>query len=161
MPPADYTADWTPAEEERFREHWIDPPPAIDGPVELAEHSPDWPAQYDHLATLIRATLGEQVLSLEHIGSTSVPGLTAKPIIDILLVVRDPARESEYVPPLEHAGFRLVLREPDWHEHHLFRRGPAPAANLHIYPPASPEITCHLRFRDHLRATPTDRTLYE
>lgn len=161
MPPTDHTGDWDPAEEQHFRDAWVEPPPKIDGQIVLAEYSPAWPRQYDHLAAVIRDALGDKILKLEHVGSTSVPGLAAKPIIDILLVLQDPTAESGYVPPLERSGYRLVIREPSWYEHRLFRRGPDPQVNLHVHPPASPEIARYLRFRDHLRTTPADRTLYE
>jgi len=161
MPPTDHTNDWDSAEEQHFRDSWLEAPPTLDGQILLAEYSPFWPDQYARLAATIRDALGDRILQLEHIGSTSVPGLAAKPIIDILLVLADPALEATYVPPLEHAGFRLVLREPSWYEHRLFRRGPDPNVNLHVHPPASPEITRWLHFRDHLRTTPADRALYE
>jgi GrpB-like predicted nucleotidyltransferase (UPF0157 family) len=104
--------DW----EERLRQAWVQEPPKLDGRVKLAEYDPGWPGQYEFQATRIRSALGEQILLLEHIGSTSVPGLAAKPVIDILLVVTDPADEQAYVPPLERAGYRLVIREPDWYQ---------------------------------------------
>jgi GrpB-like predicted nucleotidyltransferase (UPF0157 family) len=89
-----------------------------------------------------------------------VPGLAAKPIVDILLAVADPADESTYVTPLEGAGYRLVIREPDWHQHRVLK-GPDTNINLHVHPEDSPEIGRNLRFRDHLRADATDRELYE
>jgi GrpB-like predicted nucleotidyltransferase (UPF0157 family) len=100
------------------------------------------------------------VVSIEHIGSTSVPGLAAKPVIDIDLVVADSADESSYVPQLETAGYRLIIREPNWHEHRCLK-GPDTNVNLHGFSPGSPELTRHLVFRDWLRAHPEDRDLYE
>ncbi|MEU4745629.1 GrpB family protein [Actinosynnema sp. NPDC023658] len=97
---------------------------------------------------------------LEHVGSTSVPGLAAKPIVDMLLVVPDPAEESRYVAPLEAAGYRLVIREPEWHEHRALK-GPDTNINLHVHPPSSPEIARMLAFRDRLRSDEADRVLYE
>ena len=115
---------------------------------------------YEREAARIRSVLGERVLRLEHVGSTSVPGLAAKPIIDILLVVTDPADEASYVTPLEQAGYRLVIREPGWYQHRALK-GPDTDINLHVHPPDSPEIGRHLRFRDRLRADPADRERYE
>jgi GrpB-like predicted nucleotidyltransferase (UPF0157 family) len=135
-------------------------PVRIDGPVLLADYDPAWPALYEREAARIRAVLGDRALLLEHIGSTSVPGLAAKPIIDILLVVADPADEGAYVTPLEQAGYTLRIREPDWYQHRLLR-GPDTRINLHVHPPDSPEIDRHLRFRDRLRADDADRALYE
>ena len=153
-------ADWGPAEEQRLRALWVEEPPKLDGPVTLASYNPEWPRLYEREADRIRSVLGDRVLLLEHIGSTSVPGLAAKPIIDILLVVADPADEPDYISPLERAGYRLVIREPDWHQHRVLK-GPDTNINLHVHPPGSPEIEANLRFRDHLRADQADRGLYE
>jgi GrpB-like predicted nucleotidyltransferase (UPF0157 family) len=161
MSPTDHTGDWDTARQEQYRAGWVAVPPKIDGTIVLAEYNPGWPALYERAAAAIRAALDGQVVQLEHIGSTSVPGLAAKPIIDILLVVPDPAREEAYIPGLESAGFRLVIREPDWHEHRLLRKGPDPDFNLHVYPAGSPETDRYLRFRDNLRTSQADRELYE
>src|SRR5215469_1630469 len=80
--------------------------------IEVSDPDPGWPARYEELAGQIRDALGWRVLGLEHVGSTSVPGLAAKPVIDIDLTVADPGREQAYVPALEAAGFALVIREP-------------------------------------------------
>jgi GrpB-like predicted nucleotidyltransferase (UPF0157 family) len=146
--------------EERMREAWVVEPPKLDGPVHLADYDPAWPALFDREAERIRSILGEQIVLLEHVGSTSVPGLAAKPIIDILLVLPDPADEPSYVAPLEARGYKLVIREPDWHEHRALK-GPDTNINLHVHPPTSPEIERHLIFRDWLRANDADRELYE
>ena len=85
-----------------------------------------WPAQYAVVAARVRAALGDRVLVLEHVGSTSVPGLAAKPVIDLTLVVADSGDEPAYVPDLEAAGFMLRVREPEWEEHRVLApRGPA------------------------------------
>jgi GrpB protein len=97
--------------------------------------------------------LGERVVRLEHVGSTSAPGLAAKPIIDIPLVVPDSADEPAYVPDLEAAGYRLVIREPEWFQHRCFK-GPDSNVNLHVYSPGCPEIKRYLLFRGRLRAHP-------
>jgi GrpB-like predicted nucleotidyltransferase (UPF0157 family) len=151
---------WGPGEEASLRAAWVSEPPRLDGPVTLAGYDPGWPALFDREAARLRRLLGTQILLLEHIGSTSVPGLAAKPIIDILLVVADPPDESRYVAPLEQAGYRLVIREPGWHQHRVLK-GPDTDINLHVHPPDSPEIGRNLRFRDHLRADDADRELYQ
>jgi GrpB-like predicted nucleotidyltransferase (UPF0157 family) len=106
------------------------PPPGADpwlpgaGPgtdIEITDPDPAWPRRYDDLAGRIREALGWRVLSLEHVGSTSVPGLASKPIIDIDLTVADPEREQDYVPALEAIGFRLVVREPWWYGEHMMQ----------------------------------------
>ncbi len=96
---------------------------------------------------------------LEHVGSTSVPGLPAKPIIDILLVVPDSSDEPAYAPRLEGAGYVLRIREPEWHEHRLFK-GPDTSVNVHVFSTGCPEIDRMILFRDRLRAYPADRDEY-
>jgi GrpB-like predicted nucleotidyltransferase (UPF0157 family) len=153
------SGDWNDADEQLLKS-WIVEPPKLNGTVTLADYDEDWPRLFEREAGRIRQALGGRVLLLEHVGSTSVPGLAAKPIIDIMLVVADPADESAYVPDLEPAGYRLVIREPDWHEHRVLK-GQDPDVNLHVHHPGSPEIERHLVFRDHLRSSEPDRQLYE
>ena len=88
-----------------------------EAPIDVVEPDPSWPAQFDELAGRIRRALAARVLSLEHVGSTSVPGLPAKPVVDIDLTVADSNDEQAYVPALDRAGFRLRIRERSWHEH--------------------------------------------
>jgi GrpB-like predicted nucleotidyltransferase (UPF0157 family) len=97
---------------------------------------------------------------LEHVGSTSVPGLAAKPRIDAVLVVRDSSDEPAYVPALEAAGYILRIRDPKWHEHRVLK-GPDTDLNLHVFSSDCVEIDRMVRFRDWLRAWPEDRELYE
>lgn len=130
------------------------------GPIEIAEYDPEWPRLFEREAARIRSALDDRVLTVEHVGSTSVPGLAAKPRIDILLVVLDSTDEPAYVPPLEAAGYVLRIREPDWYEHRVFK-GPDTDVNLHVFSPGCPEIDRMLLFRDHLRRDATDRRLYE
>lgn len=136
------------------------PPSRLDGRIVLAPYDPTWPELFEAEAARIRAALGERALDLFHIGSTSVPGLSAKPIIDIILAVEDPRDEATYVPPLQAAGYTLRIREPDWFEHRLFK-GEAPAVNLHVFAAGCEEIVRTLAFRDRLRADASDRLLYE
>jgi GrpB-like predicted nucleotidyltransferase (UPF0157 family) len=89
-----------------------------------------------------------------------VPGLAAKPIVDILLVVADSANESAYVPALEAAGYELRIREPEFHEHRMFRT-PQRDIHLHVFTVGSTEIERCLLFRDRLRSNDADRERYE
>jgi len=132
----------------------------LTGPIQIDDYNPAWPALFEREAARIRAALGERVVLLEHVGSTSVPGLAAKPRIDILLIVPNSADEPSYVPALEAAGYVLRIREPDWHEHRVFK-GPDTDVNLHVFSPGSSEIERMLLFRDWLRNNPSDRQLYE
>jgi GrpB-like predicted nucleotidyltransferase (UPF0157 family) len=130
------------------------------GPVVLADYDPEWPRLYEREAERIRGALAERVLQVEHAGSTSVPGLSAKPVIDIVLAVADSGDEAAYVPSLETVGYVLRVREPDWHEHRLLK-GPDAAVNLHVFSRGCEEIDRMLLFRDHLRRNAADRELYE
>jgi GrpB-like predicted nucleotidyltransferase (UPF0157 family)/RimJ/RimL family protein N-acetyltransferase len=127
--------------------------------IEIAEPDPGWPRQYDDIAARIRQALGWRALQLEHVGSTSVPGLAAKPIIDIDLTVADPGREADYVPALERIGFRLVIREPWWYGHRALRLD-TPLCNLHVFGFDSPELVRHRIFRDWLTGNPAERDRY-
>lgn len=128
--------------------------------VTLAEYDPSWPGLFREEDHRIRGALGDGVLQLEHVGSTAVPGLAAKPIIDMCLVVADSGDEEAYVPRLEEAGYVLRIREPELLEHRMFR-GKDPSANLHVYSTGCPEIERYLVFRDRLRTHDRDRELYE
>src|SRR5690242_16859614 len=132
----------------------------LNGPIQIDDYNPEWPALFEREAARIRAALGDRIVLLEHVGSTSVSGLAAKPRIDILLVVPNSADEPSYVPPLQAAGYVLRIREPDWHEHRVFK-GPDTDVNLHVFSPGSTEIDRMLLFRDWLRSHPADRQLYE
>jgi GrpB-like predicted nucleotidyltransferase (UPF0157 family) len=137
---------------------WVgDPPPVV--PIAVVEADPSWPAQFAALAARIRRSLGERVLELDHIGSTSVPDLPAKPIIDIDLTVADASDEPAYVPALVREGFVLEAREPSWHGHRLLVAA-SPPANLHVWNPDSPEAIRHRMFRDWLVDHPEDRRRY-
>jgi GrpB-like predicted nucleotidyltransferase (UPF0157 family) len=131
-----------------------------DGPVTLVDYDPQWPALFAREDARIRSILGDRVLLLEHAGSTSVPGLAAKPIIDMVLVVPDSSDEPAYVPDLEAGGYRLVIREPHWFEHRVFK-GPDTNVNLHTFSPGCQEIDRMIGFRDWLRTHDDDRELYE
>lgn len=128
--------------------------------ITLVEYDPEWPTLYEREAARIAGALGDRVLLLEHVGSTSVPGLAAKPRIDIVLAVADTREEAAYVPELEAVGYVLTVREPEWHQHRLFRRAD-PDTNLHVFSAGCTEITRTIRFRDHLRADEPDRVLYQ
>jgi len=138
----------------------IGPPEVLNSQIHLAPYDPEWPRLYEREADRIRSALGERVIVLEHAGSTSVPGLSAKPRIDIILGVADSAEEAGFVPFLEAAGYVLRIREPDWHEHRVFK-GPDTDVNLHVFSVGCAETTRMLGFRDHLRANEADRSLYE
>ena len=110
-------------------------------------------------ADRIRDVLRRRALQIEHVGSTSVPGLVAKPIIDMVVVVADSADEQAYVPAMEAAGYLLRIRETNWHEHRMFK-GPDTEINVHVFSAGCPEVGRMLMFRDWLRHDAADRDLY-
>ena len=127
--------------------------------IHLAEYDPEWPKLFEREAERIRSALGDRTLRIEHVGSTSVPGLPAKPVIDIDLVVPNSSDEAEYVPALEAAGYVLRIREPDWFEHRLFK-GPDTNVNVHTFSDGCAEVERMVAFRDWLRTHDDDRDLY-
>ncbi|TQK68670.1 GrpB family protein [Nocardioides sp. SLBN-35] len=127
--------------------------------VAVVPADPAWPDRFAEVAALVREGLGWRALVVEHVGSTAVPGLPAKPVIDVDLVVADPADESSYVPALEALGFVLRVREPWWFEHRLLR-GASPVSHVHVFGPDSPEVVKHRIFRDWLRGNPDERERY-
>jgi GrpB-like predicted nucleotidyltransferase (UPF0157 family) len=128
--------------------------------IKIFEYSSDWPNRFAEHAEIIANAIGGSLLRIEHIGSTSVPGLAAKPIIDILIVVPDSADESAYLPSLEAAGYVLRVREPYWNEHRMFRTSEK-NVQIHVFSVGCPEIQRHLIFRNRLRKNPEDRRRYE
>jgi GrpB-like predicted nucleotidyltransferase (UPF0157 family) len=127
--------------------------------IVIADYDPVWPLWFESAALRIREALGDRVLRVDHVGSTSVPGLPAKPLIDINMAVADTTDEGAYVPPLEAIGYELRVREPEWYEHRLLR-GFDPPVNLHVFNDGCEELERTVRFRDWLRAHDDDRDLY-
>jgi len=127
--------------------------------VVVADYDPAWPERFRREEAKIRAALGEAALAVEHIGSTSVPGLAAKPIVDVLLVVENSADEASYLPALEGAGYVLRVREPDFDEHRMLRT-PGKDVHVHVFSPDSGEIERYLLLRDRLREHEEERELY-
>jgi GrpB-like predicted nucleotidyltransferase (UPF0157 family) len=127
--------------------------------IELAPYSPEWPALFNATKEAIVRALDGVALKIEHVGSTAVPNLIAKPIIDIDLIVADPAREEVYVPVLAALGYVLTIRERTWYQHRMLRHD-RPRINLHVFGPDCPEYARHVLFRDWLRDHPEDRARY-
>lgn len=154
----------TPMTAEEIEAAHLIAPPKLNGQVALREHDPRWPAVFEQEAARVREHLGHIGHGIEHVGSTSVPDLPAKPVIDMLLTVHDSSDEACYVPALESLGFTLVIREPEWYEHRVLRKhGVDPSAesvNLHVLPEDCKEVLRMLRFRDRLRTDSSDRKLY-
>ena len=149
----------TPLSEDYLRAHTVGELKPLSAPIRLVDYDPEWPHRFQAEAETIRSAVGGQALRIEHVGSTSVPGLPAKPILDIVLVVADSANEAAYAAAVQKAGYRLQIREPDWYEHRLFQ-GPENKVNLHVFSAGCQEIERMLMFRDWLRKNDDDRELY-
>jgi GrpB-like predicted nucleotidyltransferase (UPF0157 family) len=128
-------------------------------PIRICEYDPAWADAYEDEAARVRGALGDRVVRLEHVGSTSVPGLPAKPIIDIVLEVPDASDELAYGGPLESAGYVLHIREDNWLAHRVFTT-PGHDVHLHVFSAGCPETDRMVLFRDWLRSNPADRELY-
>lgn len=152
--------EYIPLDEEQSRTVPIGETMPLNGPILIVDYDPDWPQLFKREAGRIQTVLGDRALLIEHVGSTSVPRLAAKPRIDILVAVADSADEPAYVPALEAAGYVLRIREPDWYEHRMLK-GPGTDINLHIFSLGCSEIERMMRFCDWLRSHESDRQLYE
>ena len=128
-------------------------------PTVIEDYDPGWVERYDTVAAALSDALGDLVLELEHVGSTSVPGLAAKAIIDVDLTIAGAEDESRYTPALEKLGYVLILREPWWYGHRMFIDAHEDV-HLHVWPQGSPEVIRHRLLRDWLRTHPGDRELY-
>ena len=149
-----------PTSEEDIRAYTVGDIKPHAAPITLVDYDAAWPGLFAREDQRIRGALGDKVLRLEHTGSTSVPGLAAKPIIDMTLIVPDSSDEDAYVKPLEAVGYVLRIRERDWYEHRVLK-GPDTNVNLHVFSPGSPELDRMVGFRDWLRTHDDDRDLYE
>jgi GrpB-like predicted nucleotidyltransferase (UPF0157 family) len=124
--------------------------------VVVQDYDQEWPTVYASVRGRVMAALGARAVDVQHIGSTSVPGLAAKPVVDVLLTVKDVSDEPAYVPALEGAGFLLRVREPG---HRMFRTH-RKDVHLHVYEPDDQAVTDYLDLRDWLRVDSEDRERY-
>ena len=128
-------------------------------PIEVAGYDERWPARFADWQSRLATALGPVAIRIEHVGSTAVPELAAKPIVDIQVSVVDVEDEAAYVPDIEACGMRLRLREPG----HRYFRPPADRprdVQLHVCGAGSGWERDHLLFRDYLRAHPAVRDAY-
>jgi GrpB-like predicted nucleotidyltransferase (UPF0157 family) len=124
--------------------------------IVVVDYDATWPARFAEVRDRVATALGPVALDVRHIGSTSVPGLAAKPVVDVLLTVPDVADEPAYLSALEALGLALRVREPG----HRMLRTPARDVHLHVLAPDDPAVTDYLDLRDWLRRSPEDRSLY-
>ena len=128
-------------------------------PISLTDASAAWPEQYVRLRDRLASALGSSV-RIEHVGSTSIPGIAAKPIIDIQVSVPDLTDESAFVSGIESIGVPLRMREPDL-GHVYFRDSSPRTVHIHVCQLGSKWERDHLLFRDYLRAHPEAARAYE
>ena len=128
-------------------------------PVVLVPYDPGWPARFEGLRDRFERALGAAARRIDHVGSTAVPGLAAKPVIDVQVSVLDLGQEDTYVPALNAAGVRLHHRDSE----HRFLLPPETVprdVHVHVCAAGSRLERRHVLFRDHLRATPAARDAY-
>jgi GrpB-like predicted nucleotidyltransferase (UPF0157 family) len=129
-------------------------------PLSIEPPNPAWPQHFQALESRISSALGPTAVSISHVGSTSVPNLPAKAVIDIDITVPDPTAEGDYVPALEAAGFQFILREPEWFEHRFFAMSEPHHCNLHVFKPGAAELVRHQIMKEWLTAHDDERELY-
>ncbi|MBC9914407.1 GrpB family protein [Chitinophaga varians] len=127
--------------------------------IHIEAYNPQWPVLFEQLKGIVQQALGATALHIEHVGSTAVEQLPAKPVIDMDVTVADSSREELYVPALEALGYQLEVREPTWYEHRVLRLE-NPRVNLHVFSPDCPEAIRHILFRNWLREHTEDRERY-
>jgi GrpB-like predicted nucleotidyltransferase (UPF0157 family) len=123
--------------------------------IVICPYDPEWAVRFTEERRKILEALGPAARAVHHVGSTSVEGLAAKPIVDIIVEMDEPD-EATFLAPLERAGYELRVREPD----HWMLRTPAHDVHVHIWVDAD-DVRRHLVFRDRLRTSPADRAAYE
>ena len=125
--------------------------------VVIVDPDPEWRAVFERERAAIARVLTGRAFRIEHVGSTAVPGLAAKPIVDIQVAVVDPDDEAAFAPALERAGYELRVREPG---RRMFRT-PGRDVQVHVWRAGSDDERRHVLFRDWLRVDESDRALYE
>lgn len=128
-------------------------------PVEVVPYDPEWPARFDFWSERLATALAPTQVVIHHVGSTSVEGLAAKPVIDVLVIVPDVDDEDAYLPGIESCGVPLRTREPD---HRYFRppKGAPRVVQVHVADEKRGWGLNHLLFRDYLRTHPRVRDAY-
>jgi GrpB-like predicted nucleotidyltransferase (UPF0157 family) len=124
--------------------------------IVLVDYDSSWPVRFQDERAKLTTALGTEAIGIEHIGSTAVPGLAAKPIIDVLVTVADIQDEPRYLPALQRAGYVLRVREPG----HRMVRTAGLDVHVHIWPDGDPAVTAYLAFRNRLRSSIAHRDFY-
>ncbi len=136
-------------------------PLPTDGPVVIVDYNPDWPRMYEEERARIAEAMGEWLVDIQHVGSTSVPGLAAKPIVDIMPGIRSLHDDVHIIGPLEELGYEYAPPGvDDIPERRYFRRGIPRVFHVHVVEVMGEFWRRHIAFRDYLRAHPDTATGY-
>lgn len=129
--------------------------------ITVVPYDANWPQRYEQAATRLREVLGPELVAVHHVGSTAVPGLVAKPIIDVLLAVRDLAALEAHDDAMRAAGYR-PMGEQGLEGRRYYVRGSEEERleHVHAWEVGHPRLADHLAFRDYLRARPEARLAY-
>jgi GrpB-like predicted nucleotidyltransferase (UPF0157 family) len=128
--------------------------------IEVVSYNPNWPAMFEVEARLIKEALGSNCVTIHHIGSTSVPGLSAKPIIDILPVVRDILEVDKATKAMERLGYEAKGEYGIAFRRYFQKGKDVRTHNVHVYEEGDPEIDRYLRFRNWMRSHDDDARSY-
>ncbi|OWA35347.1 hypothetical protein B9G55_11900 [Saccharibacillus sp. O16] len=128
--------------------------------VRLSEYTPDWPLRFEEEAEYLQAVYGDLILRFEHFGSTSVPGMKAKPVIDMMVIVRDIAEVDAHNPRMVSAGYDAAGEWGIPGRRLLRKGGEERTHHIHFYEEGNPQIVRHLVLRDYLRTHPNEVEAY-
>jgi GrpB-like predicted nucleotidyltransferase (UPF0157 family) len=129
-------------------------------PVVLVPHDPRWARAFEEARAAIMVACGECVLDVLHVGSTAIPGIAAKPVIDMMALLRRHEDGFACVPAMAASGFEF-RGEAGLGGRHFFRKGHPRTQHVHMYQSDHPEVGRHVRFRDYLRQHPDEASAYE
>lgn len=129
--------------------------------VEVVLHNPGWPGQFQEEAERLTAVLGTEIITIHHFGSTAIPGIPAKPVIDMLIEVRDIEKIDAFNEALARMGYE-AMGEFGIRGRRFFRRQKdgRRTHHVHVYQVDNPEIARHLNFRDYMRVHPVEAAAY-
>ncbi|MGF9958653.1 GrpB family protein [Bacillus mycoides] len=127
----------------------------MERPVVIEEYTPDWALQFKEEQRLLKGIMGDKAITIEHIGSTSVEGLGAKPILDIMIGVHNLKEVDEFIEPLKKIAYEYVFHK-EFPNRRFFRKGlwRAGTHHLHVYELGSEEWNSNILFRDYLKNHP-------
>lgn len=131
-------------------------------PYRVEEYNPHWKELFSEHATKLRELLGDEIISIEHVGSTSIPGMIAKPNIDIMVIVPDITKIARYREKMEEAGFIAHGDYSHIDEEYFTEDLPSGerVTSVHVFQIGNPEIKRHIDFRDYLTANQEARDRY-